>query len=541
MFRHVRLYLPAVMIAAIVASLALVAPVGAEPGFSALTYLPQDVSGTNNGSEPFAAMSCPSPGNCEAVGPSAGGDTHDTPSAIAETDGVWGSATALTLPGNAVTAAKDDDYFTQVTCWAAGDCVAVGTYEVDESIFDQETPTAVPMWAMETSGVWGDLTEITDVTSDPWLGLVSGVACDGSGDCTLTGSFTTLNPSTLASSSEAFVESESAASGTWTSPTTIATGAFTLPLAIACTATTSCIVIDASTNAQGDDAPTSSSMITESSGTWEPPVAFAKVHGNRFLPSSISCPDANDCVLVGATAPTFSDLVNNVDEEPAAQIETGGVWAATADLPLPLLAPVATGGTLVSVSCASAGACEAVGWAAVGAKSADGQAMAVTLNGTTWSQIGYQVQPVKVGTKAAASTGLGVVSCLGADACEALGASSLGAVNSSAVGGSYVLTLVPSLTASLPGRPSDVKVAVTDQKATISFLPPTADGGARIEYFEVTAKASGAPAKSCVTPVLSCSISHLVAGKHYAVTVEAKNKVGFSKPTPAVIAAVPSA
>jgi hypothetical protein len=76
-------------------------------------------------------VSCASTGNCTAVGSYDATTANDVePFTLTETDGIWGAGTSLALPsdGGVGPATNREAALYSVTCAAAGDCLAAGTY-----------------------------------------------------------------------------------------------------------------------------------------------------------------------------------------------------------------------------------------------------------------------------------------------------------------------------------------------------------------------------------------------------------------------------
>jgi hypothetical protein len=118
---------------------------------------------------------------------------------------------------------------------------------------------------------------------------------------------------------------------------------------------------------------------------------------------SISCSSTTTCAAGG-----WYDSTTTVDQ-PLAERWSGGTWKVVAT-PLPTGASLAE---LQGMSCASAVACTATGWAATASGAAS--ALAESWNGTAWT-----VEPT---ARPAAGQGLLAVSCAAAQTCTAVGES----------------------------------------------------------------------------------------------------------------------
>lgn len=97
-----------------------------------------------------------------------------------------------------------------------------------------------------------------------------------------------------------------------------------------------------------------------------------------------------------------------------------------------------------------------------------------------------------------------------------------------------------------PGAPTSVSAIAGDASATVSWSPPTNQGGSMITGYKVTATDSTQSSKggqSCtwITGPLSCVVSGLTNGDSYTFTVTATNTVGTGAASSASNAVVPNA
>ena len=80
--------LTSVSATAAVIFLALALPAGAEPGLSAVQYLPKDAGAPVKGTEQFSSVSCPTLSNCTAAGPGYQGVAGSTASVASANSGI---------------------------------------------------------------------------------------------------------------------------------------------------------------------------------------------------------------------------------------------------------------------------------------------------------------------------------------------------------------------------------------------------------------------------------------------------------------------
>jgi len=216
-------------------------------------------------------VSCTSAGNCTAVGldedPSPSYDEYGF--AISEIDGLWGTPQVLTSPGNA--ASNPEAILSGVSCWSAGNCVAVGSYE--------DLPSQRPMEATETNGSWSQLTELSQLPTgaSSYNALMLAVSCPTAGNCVATGEYGT-NGTIVA----AMVEEET--NGSWLQATQVDLPNNVNPFQATGTAV-SCADTVANCTMAGDyDDGSQDQAIadSETNGTWAQAVAItAPMHGER--------------------------------------------------------------------------------------------------------------------------------------------------------------------------------------------------------------------------------------------------------------------
>jgi hypothetical protein len=133
------------------------------------------------GSARVEALSCASPGNCAAGGSYQDAAHHDQVFAAIETNGVWGTATAI--PGLAALNAGGLADVTSVSCGEAGDCAIGGSYEnaqgddipwVDDSVIGN--------WHTAQGLITTNLTSI-DSEFVQHFGIVNSISCAVAGRC----------------------------------------------------------------------------------------------------------------------------------------------------------------------------------------------------------------------------------------------------------------------------------------------------------------------------------------------------------------------
>jgi hypothetical protein len=128
-----------------------------------------------------ASVSCPAPGDCTA----GGGTSHDglaEPFVARERNGTWGKA--IKVPGLTALNVGDAAGIGSLSCAAAGDCSAGGSYQDRAGFFQAFVVT-------ETNGTWGKAIEIpgTAALNHQDAGVDS-LSCASPGNCSASGIYT---------------------------------------------------------------------------------------------------------------------------------------------------------------------------------------------------------------------------------------------------------------------------------------------------------------------------------------------------------------
>jgi hypothetical protein len=297
-------------------------------------------------------VSCPSIGNCTA----AGGQLL-----LDESNGKWTPSTAGLPPNGSVTTSGATAAIEGLSCWAPGNCAAVGVYG--------DTSGSPQGWLLvETNGVWGQGVEArlpanASAKEGSYLYPVISlgpVSCAPNGDCTAVGGYGDEH-----SHQFGMILSEHA--GQWgpaketplpadAGPNPQQGNAPVSPMgAVACPSAGKCSAAGWYLDKHGKY---HGLLLREGAGGWSrselvfPSGAHAAL-GISFV--SLACRSAGNCVAVGTYNPSASRL------RPLLVTERNGHWAKGTEAPLPKGAGRSSNGSLSSVSCSSAGACVAVG------------------------------------------------------------------------------------------------------------------------------------------------------------------------------------
>ena len=314
--------------------------------------LPANAASTN-GLLHLDALSCASPGNCSAVGGYTDTSRTDQGLLLTETAGKWSKGVeAVTTLGHQNVA------FPSVSCPSAGNCVAVGDF------FDSTGGPRALLFT-ETAGSWS-AGIAPGLPSNAWTMKYSNlqsVSCPSVGNCSAVGNYTGSQGLTV----HALMLKEVAGKWATGNEATLPAGAISNQLAaldsVSCASAGSCSAAGTYYDNNGQEV----LLLRETAGSWAtgvkgtlPSNAAATNRNYTYVPS-ISCASVGNCVAVGGYEDNSATQENPGTEEPLLLSETNGTWAAGVEAHMPAdRAPLADS-SLVSVSCPSAGNCDAVG------------------------------------------------------------------------------------------------------------------------------------------------------------------------------------
>jgi hypothetical protein len=393
------------------------------------------------------------------------------PAASASVDVDWGAGVKATLPSGAATSNQQVG-IDSVSCWSAGNCVAVGNY-------DDATPSQQGLLLTEASGTWAEGAK-APLPADAGSGVaapgvfLTSVSCASAGNCTAVGSY--IDGS---NHQQGLLLKDTA--GAWTAAkASLPAGAGTDPAvdmsSVSCSSAGNCVAVgsyfDSANHLQG-------LVLTEASGTWQPGVVAALPGDAASNPgvtlNSVSCSPDGNCAAVG------SYLNSSSDGQGLLLTESSGTWVASTAA-LPAGADANPGVSLSSVSCPSDGNC-----GAVGSYSASGnpEGLLLTESSGTWGTGVEASLPADAATFAFSPP---AVSCASAGNCSAVGTYFDGSSNqhivlldeSSGTWGDGVEATLPDNAGSSPGFAGLTSVSCASAgncSAVGSYLDNSSPGG----------------------------------------------------------------
>ena len=342
-------------------SSARVASGGWEVGVEAV--LPSNASPNDPlGGAYLTSVSCPSAGNCSAVGDYRVSAARGEGLLLTETTGSWDVGVEAVLPANAATTTGGAS-IDSVSCSSTGNCSAVGTY-TDASGVGQG------LLLTETAGTWEPGVEVTlpanAQSPNPYPTLTS-ISCASPGNCSAVGTYYDNSENR-----QGLLLTETA--GNWsvgveaTLPPDAA-GVQSVSLAsVSCASAGNCSAVGAYSTGPATDG---GLLLTETAGSWASGVeavlpAGAATSGQEAGLSSVSCASAGNCSAVGSYDGTYVSLSRIgpiiLYAKGLLLTETAGSWSTGVEAALPANADSPNGvAALSSVSCPSAGNCSAAG------------------------------------------------------------------------------------------------------------------------------------------------------------------------------------
>jgi hypothetical protein len=394
-------------------------------------------------------VSCPSAGNCTAVGSYFDNSGHLQGLLLTETSGTWAAGVEPSLPANAGTNPSASVY--RVSCASAGNCTAVGGY-TDSSGHSQG------LLLTERSGTWATGVEASlpaNANTSPDVSLDS-VSCASAGNCTAVGNYNdSSDNSTLQNQGLLLTET----SGTWATgvdaslPAGAGTAVYVNVQDVSCASAGNCSAVG---GYQDSSLSTHGLLWTETSGTWAAGVEAslpANANNTHAGLADVSCTSAGNCAAVGS----YQDSLGH--SQGLLLTETSGTWATGVGASLPANAGTNPNAGPGSVSCASAGNCTAVG--DYEDSSGHQQGLVLTETSGTWATGVEASLPANASTTPAGLSSVSSVSCASAGACTAVGeyTDSAGHEQGLLLGGSTVSVSALALI----GSPASNGAGVTDR------------------------------------------------------------------------------
>lgn len=313
---------------------------------------------TNPNFEP-TAISCPSAGNCTAVGSYADGAANRLVFVLDESAGTWGTALAPSLPLGAATHPGAD--LSSVSCFMPHSCTAVGDYSDSSSHFQG-------LMASESTGSWHPAVKAAlpaDAGANAGV-LLQSVSCGSSGECVAVGHYldAATNPRPLL-----LIQS----AGLWAPaiepklPANTATAPNSVLSSVSCPAVGSCSAVgsylDSSSRSDG-------LLLSQTGGTWATGVkATVPANANSSAAvelQSIDCASAGNCVALGE----YDDSA--MERQGLLLTQSAGSWGPGLEAGLPANAGTHPNVLLNAISCATAGNCSALGMYQDGSGNAQG-------------------------------------------------------------------------------------------------------------------------------------------------------------------------
>jgi hypothetical protein len=477
-------------------------PAFAEPGFAPFQELPTP-TGISAATASYTSLSCPTSSWCTALG----GQIGDSSGLFVSTmvGSAWGIPQPIALPtsGEGVTAG--------IVCPSVGACVLAGTYR---TTFGSQT-----LLAQESSGTWAAATYFSlpsNAGANQSLYLtVATPWCQSVGNCTVVGGYIAQGGGQY----DLFSMNET--SGNW-GVATMLPGNEPSPLRgrpeLACSSVGFCTVT------------AGISSWVESAGAWSPPTEFDQISGStNFELLGLACPDATTCIGVG-----FEIQPGRYAQPQAATItQTSGTWGSIEALPTPQLSPLMLGTELWRISC-QGDVCVAGGFGGnFDVRHPPYQEpIASTWSNGSWSSIDVEQFPLRSPYSSPGddtASYFNDVSCSTTTSCVAVGEDAVYKPPIDA--GSSLLfpfatTLTPVRSIVAPEPPLGAFASPHLNGVTVSWRPPTDDGGAPIADYRVVLSPGSA---SCVTTNSFCTFDGLVNGHQYAAILASNNGSQWSE------------
>ncbi len=294
------------------------------------------------------SMSCPSPGNCAVGGDYADASGFEQAFVAAERDGTWGKA--ITVPGVLALNLFGQASVSSVSCPAAGDCAAGGSYS--DSNGDLQA-----FVVSERNGTWGKAFPLPGARklNAGVRAEVNSVSCASAGNCAVAGDYTDG-----AGNLQALVASER--NGTWGKAirapgSAVLNKGFALLMSVSCGAAGDCSAGGDYTDGAGH---VQALVVSERNGAWGKAIGVPGLGplnaGGTALVLSVSCGAAGNCAAGGA----YTDAAGHLQAFVASQQD--GHWRTAQEVPGSAALNASGLAAVLAVSCAAASRCGAGGF-----------------------------------------------------------------------------------------------------------------------------------------------------------------------------------
>jgi len=298
-------------------------------------------------------VSCPSDGNCTAVGQfknPAGGLEQFT---VTLTAGTWDQAAPVVFPSNTQRSTPSAK-LTSVSCASAGNCTAAGWFTNTNSEWEVSTTTSNNgTWSQAARAVYSASTRNSAPDEE-----FKDVSCSSAGNCTAVGYFYTAS-----GTYEALTMTSTG--GTWANAQrvvfpagTMSANPFSELKSVSCSSPGSCTAVGSYSPPSGG---AESFSVSSTGGTWGSPVRTTFNSGVLNSSTSVwlrdvSCVSAGNCTAVG----TFRNVAG--DEEGFTVSSMAGVWGTARPTTVVIAGQsIRRPGSIGSVSCTGALLCTAGG------------------------------------------------------------------------------------------------------------------------------------------------------------------------------------
>ena len=299
------------------------------------------------------SVSCGAAGNCVAGGSYGDGSGHGQAFVASEKNGTWRKA--IEVPGVGILNVGGFATVYSVSCATAGNCAAVGIY-TDVSGHGQAFVVS------ETNGTWGTAIKVPGTARLNKFGTSINhdfVSCASPGNCAAVGGY-----EDGASHFQVFVASQT--NGTWSKAIKMPFlgilnwGGSAQVSSVSCATAGNCAAAGSYRDRSGH---AQAFVVSLTNGVWdtaiEVPGSAALNVGRDASADSVSCVSAGNCTAVG----DYSDGVGSPQgrPQPFAVRETNGTWGEAIKMPGHGLFDADAGANVIAVSCAKAGNCAAGG------------------------------------------------------------------------------------------------------------------------------------------------------------------------------------